>query len=449
MRTTLFCLSLLASTAYAQAPRPAAPATIDHYELVDLGLLNPGGYAYAKDINNRGEVTGVGLAANAMSEHAYRYSGGAMTDLGTLGAQYSWGHAINDAGEVAGYSTVDQYTIHGFLYDGGTMTSTHPGTESFSRNNGLNTWGDVVGIYSDFFGGWITEYRAYYTWNGSPVLLGTFGGTESRGEDINDLGQVVGMARMSTGKIRAFSCQGTTLTELGDLGDVYSWAKALNNTGIIVGLSRPTPDEYHGFRWERGVMTDLGTFGGPDSEGRDVNDTGTIVGFAEVPSSQHRAAIWQGANMLDLNDLVVNPGGWTLTGASGINELGEICGTGQLNGTQRAFKLTPILRTTRGSRATPGIAGVSSQVWALGAAPGAALELWGSFRPGSSALPGCSGLQLQMGSAQLLATATADAEGRAEFGLVLGSASAGGMLRTQVVSPGTCEVAPLVIQRVH
>jgi probable HAF family extracellular repeat protein len=434
---------------FSQVPRASAPTVIDRYELTALGLLNAGGYAYSKDINNRGEVTGTALAVNGLSEHAYVWSGGVMTDLGTLGAQYSWGHAINDEGEVAGYSVVDPNTIHGFLHSGGTMSSTHPGTENFSRNNGISAWGDVAGIYSGVFGGWANEYRAYYTWAGTHVLLGTFGGTESRGEDVNDFGEVVGMARTSEGKARAFTCQGTMLTEIGDLGDVYSWAKAINNTGAIVGVSRPRPNEYHGFHWVAGIMRDLGTFGGPDSEGRDVNDAGQIVGFAEDPSMLHRAAIWQGAHRLDLNDLVVNLGGWVLTGASGINELGEICGTGQLNGVQRAFKLTPILRQPRGSRVIPGMAGVPNHVWALGAAPGAALELWGSFQRGTSSLPGCTGVQLDMGSAMLLATATADAEGRASFEGSLGASSSGQRLRTQVVAPATCEVAPMIVQQIR
>jgi probable HAF family extracellular repeat protein len=55
--------------------------------------------------------------------HAFLYSGSTMTDLGTLGGQYSYAWGINDSGQVVGeaYTTGDA-AIHAFLYSGSTMT---------------------------------------------------------------------------------------------------------------------------------------------------------------------------------------------------------------------------------------------------------------------------------------------------------------------------------------
>ena len=44
--------------------------------------------------------------------------------------------------------------------------------------------------------------------------------------------------------------------------------------------------------------------------------------------------------LIDLNSLIPASSGWVLTEARGINESGQIVGTGVLNGQERAFLLT-------------------------------------------------------------------------------------------------------------
>jgi probable HAF family extracellular repeat protein len=68
--------------------------------MTDLGTLG-GDYSSGNAINARGQVTGTAdLAGNV--HHAFLYSGGQMTDLGTLGGDYSSGNAINARGQVTG-----------------------------------------------------------------------------------------------------------------------------------------------------------------------------------------------------------------------------------------------------------------------------------------------------------------------------------------------------------
>ena len=98
----------------------------------DLGTLG-GSSARALAINNAGVITGHsevdGDAGTPWgSTHAFiilpSHSGQAgMIDLGTLGGDFSYGIAISENGQVAGYSTIDATygLIHAFLYQDGKM----------------------------------------------------------------------------------------------------------------------------------------------------------------------------------------------------------------------------------------------------------------------------------------------------------------------------------------
>ena len=46
--------------------------------------------------------------------------------------------------------------------------------------------------------------------------------------------------------------------------------------------------------------------------------------------------------MEDLNKFLDPNSGWVLSDATGINELGQICGNGTLNGQGHSFLLTPV-----------------------------------------------------------------------------------------------------------
>ena len=78
----------------------------------DLGSLG-GRLSYAYAINNRSEVVGTSYVADGSqfgSPHAFIYSAGSLQDLNTLivGAQgrtVNWASSINDAGQIAAYTT--------------------------------------------------------------------------------------------------------------------------------------------------------------------------------------------------------------------------------------------------------------------------------------------------------------------------------------------------------
>jgi len=92
-----------------------------------LGSLG-GLYSYGYAINTGGQITGYSSLAYSGSgpllQHAFLYSNGKMTDLGTLaGGTFSAGYGINVRGTIVGTSNLSgTSTPHGFLYSAGLMT---------------------------------------------------------------------------------------------------------------------------------------------------------------------------------------------------------------------------------------------------------------------------------------------------------------------------------------
>ena len=83
--------------------------------------------------------------------HAFLYSGGSKTDLGTLGGSYSYGYGINAGGQVTGVAYVtNDFTAHAFRYSGGIMTDLGSlgGFGAFSAGQGINASGQIVGQFS-------------------------------------------------------------------------------------------------------------------------------------------------------------------------------------------------------------------------------------------------------------------------------------------------------------
>ena len=172
--------------------------------VTDLGTFG-GSQSEGRGINNIGQVTG---RADAFTySHAFIYSAGKLTDLGTLAAgSLSVGNAINDHGQVTGMSdtlslpprplTPPNNASHAFIYSAGKMSDLGTLGGIYSEGTGINAQGQVVGRSETSIPDYAATHAFIYTDGAMQDLnalvvsgLGNAILSEARG--INDIGQIV------------------------------------------------------------------------------------------------------------------------------------------------------------------------------------------------------------------------------------------------------------------
>jgi probable HAF family extracellular repeat protein len=94
----------------------------------DLGTLGTGKESEALAVNNQGDVVGWSLIAEPapntdLSSHAFLWSKGKMTDLGTLGGKNSSASSINDKGQIVGTAEDGEGALRGFIWQDGEGVS--------------------------------------------------------------------------------------------------------------------------------------------------------------------------------------------------------------------------------------------------------------------------------------------------------------------------------------
>jgi probable HAF family extracellular repeat protein len=324
---------ILASTAFAEV----------RYNITGLGTLG-GASSRPYAINNNGQVVGFSFLVTGVT-HAFLWDGGVMADLGTLGGNASVATDINDAGDVVGSSRINTSSNvrRAFLWRNGSMTNlgTLPSPSGLDYiPYGINGSGQVVG--QAFI---VAVYNYSFLWEGGVMSkLPDLGDRYVNAFDISGSGVIVGDAMLAEASYsRAFIRQNGVVTSLGTLGGDYSGAIAVNDFSQVVGWASSIPGNYdHAFLWEGGMMTDLGTLGGSRSTANDINRNGQVVGNSLVPGEATHAFLWDKGQMKDLNDLLPPDSGWVLTTANGINDQGWIVGSGSyLGGPEQGFLLVP------------------------------------------------------------------------------------------------------------
>lgn len=209
----------------------------------------------AAGINDRGEIVG-SVSVNGGPTHAFVYRNGLTTDLGAYGGFIATG--INNHGDVVGEISVTQnegifpqIQLHPFLYRHGLMHDLGTLGGSSGGATAINDLGEIVGWSTTISN---AETHAFLYSNGKMTDLGTLGGAPPYGYGappynsawaINNLGQIVGSSTTTNGA-HAFLYSNGTMTDLNDLATltyvngpagflVLASARGINDRGQIVG----------------------------------------------------------------------------------------------------------------------------------------------------------------------------------------------------------------------
>ena len=374
---------LLATLAVAQpAPR---------YAVVDLGTLG-GTFGLAFGINDKGQVGGFANLPGDMAQHAFVYTNGVMTDLGTLGGPNSGSYeGPTDAllaGGLAETSTSDpngedfcgygdNLICLGFSWQNGVMTPLDTLGGNNAQGGGINDQGQIAGFAENSTpdpncpAPQVLQFKPVVWNNGQIQVLSTYPGDQEGGVFwINNKGEMVG----ASGACAAFDPRyglplapkhvllwrkGSSVpVNLGNLGGkINNAAFAINDNEQVVGTSDLAGDQYqHAFLWQKGVMSDLGTLPGDViSVGCGINNRSQVTGVSIDASGNLRAYLWQNGVMTDLNSLIPPNSPLYLLHAFSINSAGEIVGfalqtsTGEIH----AYLAIPVNFGAPGSASSP------------------------------------------------------------------------------------------------
>lgn len=216
----------------------------------DLGTVSGGAFSFATAINDSGTIVGQSsIAPNPIYAVPFVCTGAVMTSLGTLdGSMWAIAAEINSSGTIVGSSGYSYYSgesdpTHAFVYSQGSMTDIGSLGGASSRANAINDSGVVVGMSQtglNPFG----AYHAFSYSNGTMSDLGTLSAGGSSGANaINGSGMIVGSATNEGGQQIAAVFSGGAVTDLNTVtgglptSTLLVTAEAINSQGMIVANS--------------------------------------------------------------------------------------------------------------------------------------------------------------------------------------------------------------------
>lgn len=289
---------------------------------------------YGTVINDSGQVAGTGSVTPGGPPHALRYSRGVVTDLGTLpGATATEVTGINRKGQVVGYAgeevtlfSGEWNSVHGFVYTNGSLQDLGTlvgGNYVFTTR--ISDDGTVVG---EAYTAGDACSQAFVYRNGVMSPFGTCETTQIA-RLINKRGNIVGATpHNSNGKPQGFfSKDGTSVVTMNCLdnlpcsGSSYTEAWDMNDKGQVRGLALDSAGVRHPYLYQNGVMKDLGTLGGKGGWSSAINASGAVTGYSNTATGTH-AFLYKDGKMLDLDP----KGKATFSVGRGISDRGDVLG---------------------------------------------------------------------------------------------------------------------------
>jgi probable HAF family extracellular repeat protein len=340
------------------------PAYARKYALTDLGTLG-GTESFAYAVNDSGDIVGYSRYPGDIASGPFLWSKGEMIDLNAryeLGQGYYAGilENINNLGQIVGNSSDG----HAVILSEGAITDLGTFGGAYASALGINNAGQAVGYFALPSG----YHHAFLYSDGRMTELGPFADEAiSVASAINDSGMIVGFATDSyTVSSRAFLYIDGVITDISPLDSRESYARDINNHGQVTGEYLPDGGPFHCFVRSEHLITDLGTLAGIDCTALAINDHGEVVGSSpafvgteiycdpetgmcyEYPVYSWHGFLYKNKKMINLNRLIPRDSGWELIWAYDINNKGQIVGYGTVNGATsvyRAFLLSPVAET--------------------------------------------------------------------------------------------------------
>lgn len=321
--------------------------------LYRVDVVVPDGVATA--INESGDIVGWQYVSG--SPRAFVFSAGQLTLLPNPAARpLSVARDINAAGTIVGYAyktTIDEPgNAMRWTRSGGSWTVQDLGFlagDLVSEATGLNDAGQVVGHSNPR--SFLSEHGFLYTSGGGMTQL--LPGFPFVAQDINEQGIAVGNGYSTAQRVNVATGLGENL---GALTYGNSYAYALNDAGQVAGTlvsssgNSSVVARYGAAGWQ--VLGGIG--GGTCSDcvqnvGWGINGAGTVVGVGWprtglTPAVRGVIYLDSAATLLYVDDLLEAGGGWSITSAYDINDLGQIAGTARnpSTGQRAAVRLTPV-----------------------------------------------------------------------------------------------------------
>jgi len=313
--------------------------------ITDLGLLPGGTFSTGLAINNEPIIVGLANDSNFDIQRPFWDANtGAIVGFADNfnPASTAIPEHVNDTREMAGSEVYGDNVYQGIYWNTtgqAFVLKGMAGVDPFygglhTRSHCINNLGQLVGTGKEAEPNFYTHAVLWPNKDEEAVDLGFLGQGEplnySEAYGINDLSHVVGVSAVGS-LIVGFLWRNGQMIALPSLnGQVIGEPHAINNTGMIAGKSNIYP-----VTWAYDIsdpnstptITELpiptGFFTALPAA---INDFGDAAGYAGSPGIDAHAILWRNGIAIDLG---VWPGG-NYSVAKGINNLGQIVGTGTI-----------------------------------------------------------------------------------------------------------------------
>ncbi len=304
----------------------------------DLGSLGgPDTNSNALAINILGEVVGITTTESGQAHPFDVKPGGPMTDLANAPPQSSFGDSlltargVSDTGVIVGkglFNLIDLNAEASYAYD--------PPSGTLNMLNGLNL--DSTFNFAEVSSGAATAVAGTRAVANLDYLDHGVNRSLAVVEDINTPNSEVALPMLPN----MLESNVFGISTPNGSGTQFAAGEEFDHSGHFHAVLWTIPTDPHS-----ATVLDLTTIPGssvnPDPAFA-VNVEGEVVGTG-FDTSGHAAAFVREPNgpVTSLNNLLSPGSGITLQEAFGINDSGQICANGLLNGQVHAFRLTPVL----------------------------------------------------------------------------------------------------------